>query len=171
MTGQHFVGQLRQPADAAPLAALEPGVVLLVSFDPAAREQLSLADDMAAVRSAFDQMLLHKGLLTHRQLDLIRNGTKARASSPAMRATGGSRSNSCNGADPVDERAGQRRGRRPRAGHAHHRGRVDEAAAVPGGHPEPLLGRGRRDEEDPVEAVRVGRRDPLLGPRRGSGRA
>jgi len=91
MTGQHFVGQLRQPADAAPLAALEPGVVLLVSFDPAAREQLSLADDMAAVRSAFDQMLLHKGLLTHQQLDLIRNGTKARGVVTAMRATGGAR--------------------------------------------------------------------------------
>ena len=33
-------------------------------FDPAAREHLSLADDMLAVRAVFDQMLVDKGLLT-----------------------------------------------------------------------------------------------------------
>jgi hypothetical protein len=88
ITGQHFLGRLRQPAGAPPVEALRPGVVLLVTFDPSAREVLSLADDMAAVRSAFDQMLVRKGLLTRRQLDLIRTGTKARGIVTAMRATG-----------------------------------------------------------------------------------
>lgn len=87
-SGQHFVGRLRQPTGVLAPAALQPGVVLLVTFDPSARERLSLADDMAAVRSAFDQMLVRKRLLTHDQLDLIRNGTKASGIVTAMRATG-----------------------------------------------------------------------------------
>jgi hypothetical protein len=91
ISGQRFVGRLRQYADEAPLAALRPGVVLLVTFDPAAREQLSLADDMAAVRSAFDQMLVHKGLVTQGQLELIRTGTRSRGVVTAMRATGAAR--------------------------------------------------------------------------------
>ena len=40
------------------------------------------------VRSAFDQMLVRKGLPTRQQLDLIRTGTKARGIVTAMRATG-----------------------------------------------------------------------------------
>jgi hypothetical protein len=43
------------------MSDLRPGVVLLVAFDPAAREQLSLADDMVAVRSEFDRMLSERG--------------------------------------------------------------------------------------------------------------
>ncbi len=91
ISGQHFVGRLRQHADEAPLGELRPGVLLLVTFDPSEREQLSLADDMAAVRAAFDQMLVRKGLVTPAQLELIRNGTKSRGIVTAMRTTGAAR--------------------------------------------------------------------------------
>jgi hypothetical protein len=63
----------------------------LVSFDPAAREHLSLADDMLAVRATFDQMLVDKGLLTCDQLDLIRHGTRSHGVVTGMRATGETR--------------------------------------------------------------------------------
>jgi hypothetical protein len=62
-SGQHFVGSLRLPAVGASLHDLRPGVLLLVTFDPAVPERLSLADDMVAVRTAFDQMLLAGGLV------------------------------------------------------------------------------------------------------------
>jgi hypothetical protein len=88
VSGQKFTGRLRHGADDPALSALRPGVVLLVAFDPAAHEQLSLADDMLAVRAAFDQMLVHKGLLTGEQLDLIRHGTKSRGVVTGMRTTG-----------------------------------------------------------------------------------
>lgn len=88
ISGQRFVGRLRPSGGEPALAELHPGVVLLVTFDPAAREQLSLADDMAAVRSEFDQMLLRKGLVTRGHLDLIRNGTKSRGIVTAMKWTG-----------------------------------------------------------------------------------
>jgi hypothetical protein len=51
-SGRHFVGSLRPHADGASLGELRPGVLLLVAFDPAAPERLSLADDMVAVRTA-----------------------------------------------------------------------------------------------------------------------
>ena len=63
----------------------------MVAFDPAAREQLSLADDMSAVRGTFDQMLVDKGLLTVHQLDLIRHGTRSHGVVTGMRATGETR--------------------------------------------------------------------------------
>jgi hypothetical protein len=88
VTGQRFTGRL---TDDSLSSALRPGVVLLVAFDPAVRERLSLADDMLAVRTAFDQMLVDKGLLTGRQLDLIRHGTRSRGVVTAMRTTGESR--------------------------------------------------------------------------------
>ena len=88
VTGQHFVGSLRQHAGGAPLGQLQPGVLLLVTFDPAEREQLSLADDMVAVRTAFDQMLVSKGLVAPAQMDLIRYGVKSRGTVTAMRNTG-----------------------------------------------------------------------------------
>jgi hypothetical protein len=88
VSGQKFTGRLR---DDSVVSALRPGVILLVAFDPAAREQLSLADDMLAVRAAFDHMLLHKGLLTGEQLDLIRHGTRSRGVVTGMRATGETR--------------------------------------------------------------------------------
>lgn len=88
VSGQRFVGRLRQ-GDGEP--NLRPGVVLLVAFDPAARERLSLADDIVAVRSEFDQMLLRKGLATPSQLELIRHGTRSRGVVTAVRATGDAR--------------------------------------------------------------------------------
>lgn len=91
VSGQHFVGRLHQHAGDAPLGALQPGVLLLVTFDPSERERLSLADDIAAVRAAFDQMLVRKGLVTTAQIDLIRNGTKSRGIVTAMRKTGAAR--------------------------------------------------------------------------------
>ena len=72
-----FAGRLRRSSDDPSVAGLRPGVVLLVAFDPDARERLSLADDIAAVRSAFDQMLVRKGLVTSDQLELIRHGTRS----------------------------------------------------------------------------------------------
>jgi hypothetical protein len=56
-----------------------------------AGERLVTAADILAVRAAFDQMLIRKGLLTGDQLDLIRRGTKSRAVVTGMRATGESR--------------------------------------------------------------------------------
>ena len=60
--------------------------------DPAeADERLITATDILAVRAAFDDMLVRKGLLTDDQLDLIRHGTRSRGIVTGMRTTGGSR--------------------------------------------------------------------------------
>lgn len=91
VSGQHFVGRLRHRKDDPLIASLRPGVVLLVTFDPAAHQQVSLADDMAAVRSAFDRMLVRKGLVTDRQLELIRHGTRSHSVVTAVQHTGGAR--------------------------------------------------------------------------------
>jgi hypothetical protein len=56
-----------------------------------AGERLVTATDMLAVRTAFDQMLVRKGLVTGDQLELIRHGTKSRAVVTGMRTTGTSR--------------------------------------------------------------------------------
>lgn len=88
VTGLRFTGRLHDDSVAS---TLRPGAVLLVAFDPAAREHLSLADDMLAVRAAFDQMLVDKGLLTGHQLDLIRHGTRSYGVITGMRATGEAR--------------------------------------------------------------------------------
>jgi hypothetical protein len=56
-----------------------------------AAERLVTAADMLAVRAAFDDMLVRKGLLTGDQLDLIRHGTKSHAIVTGMRPTGASR--------------------------------------------------------------------------------
>ena len=88
---QTFTGRLPHHA-ADPIAStLRPGAVVLVAFDPAVREALSLPDDMVAVRAAFDQMLIRKGLITVEQLDLIRHGTRSRGVVVGMRATGAAR--------------------------------------------------------------------------------
>jgi hypothetical protein len=91
VSGQRFVGRLRHRDGDPGMSDLRPGVVLLVAFDPTAREQLSLADDMVAVRSAFDEMLIRKGLITRGQLELIRTGTRSSGVVTAMRATGDAR--------------------------------------------------------------------------------
>jgi hypothetical protein len=54
-------------------------------------ERLVTASDILAVRAAFDEMLVSKGLLTADQLDLIRYGTKSRGVVTGMRTTGASR--------------------------------------------------------------------------------
>lgn len=50
--GDTFVGRLADHESEADLSTLRPGLVMLVAFDPAAREQLSLPDDMLAVRAS-----------------------------------------------------------------------------------------------------------------------
>jgi hypothetical protein len=56
-----------------------------------ALERLVTLKDMLAVRAAFDEMLIRKGLLTGEQLDLIRHGTKSQAVVTGMRTTGTAR--------------------------------------------------------------------------------
>jgi hypothetical protein len=89
--GQKFTGRLRGAPDDPVVAEIRPGAVLLVAFDPRSREQLSLADDMVAIRNAFDRMLVDKGLVTDAQLELIRHGTKASGVVTASRSTGAER--------------------------------------------------------------------------------
>jgi hypothetical protein len=56
-----------------------------------ASERLVTGADILAVRAAFDDMLVQKGLLTGDQLRLIRHGTKSCGVVTAMRATGAAR--------------------------------------------------------------------------------
>ncbi|MDZ7882867.1 MAG: hypothetical protein U5N53_08105 [Mycobacterium sp.] len=88
VSGQKFTGRLRGAPDDPVVAEIRPGAVLLVAFDPDSREQLSLADDMVAIRAAFDRMLVDKGLVTDAQLDLIRHGTRSSGVVTAARTTG-----------------------------------------------------------------------------------
>ena len=88
VTGGTFTGLLR---DDSVVEALRPGTVLMVAFDPLAREHLSLADDMLAVRAVFGRMLVDKGLLTGAQLDLIRHGIRSRGVVTGMQTTGEAR--------------------------------------------------------------------------------
>lgn len=92
VSGERFVGRLRaREGGDGGTPGLRPGVVLLVAFDPAERDRLVLADDMVAVRAAFDRMLLRKGLVTAAELALIRTGIRCRGIVTGMRATGGAR--------------------------------------------------------------------------------
>jgi len=91
VSGQRFVGRLRHRRNDPLLCELKPGVVLLVTFDPVMHREVSLADDMTAVQSAFDAMLLRKGLVTSHQLELIRHGTKSCSVVTAVAPTGGAR--------------------------------------------------------------------------------
>lgn len=50
--GDSFVGRLVHGDCEADLSTLRPGLVMLVAFDPAAPEQLSLPDDVLAVRAS-----------------------------------------------------------------------------------------------------------------------
>ena len=51
VNGQRFTGRLCHRQGDPAVSALRPGVILLVSFDPQARDRLSLADDVVAVRA------------------------------------------------------------------------------------------------------------------------
>jgi hypothetical protein len=50
--GDTFIGRLVRDDGDPDVSTLRPGLVVLVAFDPAAREQLSLPDDVLAVRAA-----------------------------------------------------------------------------------------------------------------------
>jgi len=50
--GEIFTGRLVHSDGDLDLSMLRPGLVVLVAFDPAARERLSLPDDVLAVRAA-----------------------------------------------------------------------------------------------------------------------
>ncbi|MGO9152081.1 hypothetical protein [Mycobacterium sp.] len=49
--GEKFIGRLVHYGGDAVASWLRPGAILLVAFDPTARERLSLPDDMLAVRA------------------------------------------------------------------------------------------------------------------------
>jgi hypothetical protein len=53
VSGETFIGKLARCGDDPDLSMLRPGLLVLVAFDPAAREELSLADDVLAVHAAF----------------------------------------------------------------------------------------------------------------------
>ncbi|OBG56928.1 hypothetical protein A9X03_04470 [Mycobacterium sp. E1715] len=53
VSGETFIGKLARCGDDLDLSVLRPGLVVLVAFDPAARESLSLPDDVLAVHAAW----------------------------------------------------------------------------------------------------------------------
>ena len=53
VSGETFIGKLARCADDPDVSMLRPGLVVLVAFDPAAREQLSLPDDVLAVHASW----------------------------------------------------------------------------------------------------------------------
>jgi hypothetical protein len=95
VAGQRFTGRLCHGHSDPVVSALRPGVIVLVSFDPASRKELSLADDAIAVRAAVDHTLLRQGVLTGDQLDVIRFGTRSCGVVTGMRPTGRERADYC----------------------------------------------------------------------------
>ncbi len=53
VSGETFIGKLARCDGDAARPVLRPGLVVLVAFDPAAREELSLPDDVLAVRASW----------------------------------------------------------------------------------------------------------------------
>jgi hypothetical protein len=53
VSGETFIGKLARCDSDLDLSMLRPGLVVLVAFDPAAREELSLPDDVLAVHAAW----------------------------------------------------------------------------------------------------------------------
>ncbi|ORX05339.1 hypothetical protein AWC29_10790 [Mycobacterium triplex] len=53
VSGETFIGRLARGEDELDSSVLRPGLVVLVAFDPAAREQLSLPDDVLAVHASW----------------------------------------------------------------------------------------------------------------------
>jgi hypothetical protein len=53
VSGETFIGKLARCEDDPDTSMLRPGLVVLVAFDPAAREELSLPDDVLAVHASW----------------------------------------------------------------------------------------------------------------------
>jgi hypothetical protein len=53
VSGETFIGRLARCDDDPDVSMLRPGLVVLVAFDPAAREELSLPDDVLAVHASW----------------------------------------------------------------------------------------------------------------------
>ncbi len=53
--GEEFIGRLAHRDSDLDVSLLRPGLVVLVAFDPTARERLSLPDDVLAVRASCAQ--------------------------------------------------------------------------------------------------------------------
>jgi hypothetical protein len=53
VSGETFIGKLARCDRDDDLSMLRPGLVVLVAFDPAAREELSLPDDVLAVNATW----------------------------------------------------------------------------------------------------------------------
>ncbi len=53
VSGETFIGKLARCDEDTDVSMLRPGLVVLVAFDPAAREELSLPDDVLAVHAAW----------------------------------------------------------------------------------------------------------------------
>ena len=53
VSGETFIGKLVRCDHDPDLSMLRPGLVVLVAFDPTAREQLSLPDDVQAVHASW----------------------------------------------------------------------------------------------------------------------
>lgn len=53
VSGETFVGKLARCHADLDVSVLRPGLVVLVAFDPAAREELSLPDDVLAVHASW----------------------------------------------------------------------------------------------------------------------
>jgi hypothetical protein len=53
VSGETFIGKLVRCEDDPDVSMLRPGLVVLVAFDPAAREELSLPDDVLAVHASW----------------------------------------------------------------------------------------------------------------------
>ncbi len=53
VSGETFIGKLARGEGDPDVSVLRPGLVVLVAFDPAAREELSLPDDILAVHASW----------------------------------------------------------------------------------------------------------------------
>jgi hypothetical protein len=53
VSGETFIGRLARSEGDPDVSVLRPGLVVLVAFDPAAREELSLPDDVLAVQASW----------------------------------------------------------------------------------------------------------------------
>jgi hypothetical protein len=53
VSGETFIGKLARCEGDPDVSMLRPGLVVLVAFDPAAREELSLPDDVMAVHASW----------------------------------------------------------------------------------------------------------------------